>query len=216
MFTEEPESRIQEPRNGRIREQGSFNDGQVIIASEFSRIDLIYSIKPTTLVETDAILNLGPFVSVIEQFSPLANSLINKGNLPNIKRIALGSILLDPVENRIAGYKKISGFLHHLKIDQENSSDLSYQINHPRVCEVQEINLKINRLSKWSVAKRIRSQFEIGQSMQIMSELYACRVELDISTAAENQEAIPFQILSEFFTKLVTIGLEIAEKGDIP
>ena len=77
------------------------------------------------------------------------------------------------------------------------------------------MSLKINRLSKWSVAKRIRSRFEIGQSPQILNELYACRVELDINTDAENRDAIPLQILNDLFTNLIALGLEVAEKGDI-
>ncbi|MDP3063830.1 MAG: hypothetical protein Q8O40_11575 [Chloroflexota bacterium] len=45
---------------------------------------------------------------------------------------------------------------------------------------------------------------------------YACRLELDINTPGDYADEIPREGLGKVFEELVTFGVEIAKRGDIP
>jgi len=48
-----------------------------------------------------------------------------------------------------------------------------------------------------------------------LSEVHACRLELDINTSADYTGQFASQILPEIFMALIDLGKEIAERGDI-
>jgi hypothetical protein len=48
------------------------------------------------------------------------------------------------------------------------------------------------------------------------SEIYACRLELDINTPQSFQNELPYDQLNNIFQELVDLGREIATEGDIP
>ena len=65
---------------------------------------------------------------------------------PPIIRLAYGAVLLEPVSDRRAGYKRSyrGNILRPIQID-DSSSDFFYQINRPRT--LQDSNESVNRLS---------------------------------------------------------------------
>lgn len=142
---------------------------------------------------------------------------------PGVNRLAVGAILLQPVENRQAGYRKLGAYLHSLKLDSE-SSDFLYQINRPRESLTGITDLRINRLCKWSVAllgevsvslsflpkdlKPVKGSIE-GQGH------YACRLELDVNTSQEHEQEFSRDRLHVIFNELVDQAQEISEKGDV-
>jgi len=125
---------------------------------------------------------------------------------PPLQRLAFGAVLTRPVDDLLTGYRQISDYLPFVQLDPESSSDFSYQINRPRNSTVIS-GLRINRFSRWSVARVFASTFDT----QI-----GCRVELDINTAQEFQGELPQEKLPVIIQELVDLGKEIAENGDIP
>ncbi len=99
------------------------------------------------------------------------------------------------------------------------SSDFSYQINRPRISGSGIPDLKINRLSKWSVASWRLEEWSLGPQTTVKTlegqEAFSCRLELDINTAADFSGEITSQSLASIFAEQINLGAEIAEHGDI-
>src|SRR5208282_50763 len=105
---------------------------------------------------------------------------------PPAIRLAYGAILLQPVDNRETGYLRLGELASAVKIDPK-SEDFFYQINRPRESTTLK-NMRLNRLSKWSVAlfQPMRFAFGFPQNQPAQPMVYshggtpamACRVEL--------------------------------------
>jgi hypothetical protein len=140
---------------------------------------------------------------------------------PPITRLAFGAALLDPVEDKLTGYRRLSEFLPAVQIDAEGSEDFFYQINRPRKSNLPIKGLRINRLSKWSVA--LIQSFRltmiptspVGVQNFPGDKCHVCRVELDISTPADFQDELPREKLADIFRELAELGSEISLRGDI-
>ena len=134
-------------------------------------------------------------------------------------------MLLEPVENREKGYLRITDYVPSVKIDPQRSEDFLYQINRPRESTVIK-GMRLNRLSKWSVASFLPVRFSIGmpQSQPGQPLFYshggtpamACRAEFDLSTATGIQHELPHDMLQSIFNELVALGSEMAQYGDVP
>jgi hypothetical protein len=136
-------------------------------------------------------------------------------NAPSIQRLAFGAILNQSTASSQEGYEKLSKYLT-FDLDKD-SSEFLYQINRPRKSQNLNLDLIINRLSKWSVnllAGFILSPNDMRQYSLKPAE-FALSLELDINTAADFSGELQPEKLSEIFQELVNLGQEIANKGDI-
>jgi len=181
------------------------------------RIDWVMSaIIPETL-KFESFPNFGPLDEAVSRFRGIALTWLKSA--PPLKRLAVGAVVLMPVADKSDGYQKIQRFLPSVKID-ENSADFSYQINRPR--ESRTIgSLRINRLSRWSVAMLSGIQFQIGpggssQAIESPSGISAIRLDLDINTQPENVQPIAPEARAPLFEELTAFAREIADKGDTP
>ncbi len=81
-------------------------------------------------------------------------------------------------------------------------------------------DLKINRLTKWSVAGHVSAQVELSAQHVRYSRdeepAFACRLELDINTSPELQGDLPKEKLPVILREMVNLGPEITKQGDIP
>lgn len=167
-------------------------------------------------------------IPVIGDFEPLAKKfykdtvkLFESQHFPSLSRIAFGTALLLPVEDKIEGYKKLKKYLKTVQIDVEKSSDFLYQINRSRKSKTDLQDLEINRLSKWSVMTSVGSVIrispkEIKELPESIKELFvATRLELDINTSQNYSEEMDINLLPSIFEELVDLGIEISQKGDI-
>ena len=124
--------------------------------------------------------------------------------------------------DRKAGYELIGQYLPSVKLDPENSTDFSFQINRPRPSTSGISKLQINRLSRWSVARlsgmvvQVTSGEPTARVFESTEGLHACRVELDINTAPSSDGAFPKENLATLVKELLGLGVEIAMSGDIP
>lgn len=214
----EPETRIFRPKEGIQREDGPFGQGKLILTVEPVRIDWSHIIVSDRESQAGGIPTLGSFPDSLDKFIPLMKQWFELETCPPVQRLAFGAILLQPVENLQVGYRQLSLYLQrYVQLDPEGSSDFLYSINRSRdsACGVE--GLRINRLSKWSVA----SLKSFGLSIPPTSLMYfpgpeqfACRLELDINTVPDFPGEFSQEELPKIFQELVDFGKEIAEKGD--
>jgi len=210
-----PEQRVDQPRTGEKQEIAEYKNGQLILQTQPIRINWLYQVNDDPLQEAAAISTLGIFSDALADFHELMNKWFLLDSSPAVSRLAFGAILLQPIGDIRKGYETLSSYLPFLSLDPINSSDFLYQINRRRETTTQIPNLKINRLTKWSV---LRTQLTVSalRTAARVSEAFACRLELDINTAPEFEGEFRKEQLVEIFDELVKLGVEIAEKGDIP
>lgn len=168
----------------------------------------------------DAIPVIGPLPEAIETFKNAMKKWIDY-QIPT-RRLAFGAVLLQPVENAVDGYKRIQEYVESVKLDIDHMSEFMYQINRSRPSTTGVADLVINRLTQWSVVefRPISVHAVLGspgdQSVISSGDAHrAFRLGLDINTKPENVDELPPDKMSDIFSELVEMGLEIAEKGDV-
>jgi len=213
VIGEQPENTIIRAREGIRQDEGHFNGRKVIFGTQPIRIDWLMGPN-----EEDGEFSIGPFQDGLDSFLDLTSRWFKIS--PPLKRLAFGAILALPVGDRKSGYELIANYLPNVKLDPIGSSDFLYQINRTRKSQLDISELEINRLSKWSVAKRGLVRFALSPDAHVSSfpssEAFSCRLELDINTSADYTSDISSDKLTNVFNELVDLAKEIALKGDIP
>lgn len=210
---DKPEQQVDRPRDG-IREiSGLFHDKRLVLASQPGRVNvLLLPPVPPLGEEVDRLPALGPLASALDTLRPLGSSWLNADR--PITRLAFGAVLVKSVPDLPSGHRIISQFLP-FGMEEANVSDLFYQINRPR--NSRDERMRINRLTRWSVAQGGTVSLAIGPHEVTRSESdirFACRVELDINTQANWTEPIDNKV--PLFEEIVEYGEEIATYGDTP
>lgn len=209
-----PEQVTESPRTKERQEVGAaFGEATLLFKSEPLRLDWI-------LHEGKEALAVGPWETTLNTFADLMNRWFTLEDCPPVKRLAFGCILLAPASDRPNGYRLLQHYLPSVTIDPEASSDFFFQINRPRESTLGISGLRINRLSKWSVASLIMRQISIGLSgvtaAPLSPPLFGCRLELDINTVSDYQGTFERQQLPSLLQELTSLGQEIVIEGDIP
>ena len=208
---EPPQSLNAQPKQGIVQAVGSVEGGfTLVLGIQPARVDWMYG-RPD---EGDSI---APLEESINRFAEFLTTWFEI--CPSAVRLAFGAILLIPVGSKEDGYRLLNRYLPSFTLDAERSSDFSYQINRWRLSQSIE-GLRINRLSRWSTAKRQKSTIAIGPGGIVPSQLqdaeFSCRLELDINTAPEYEGEFDQGRTATLYQELVTLGIEITDKGDIP
>ncbi len=213
VIGEPPENTIVRAREGFRQDEGNFNGRKVVLGTHPIRIDWLLKSN-----EEEGELTVGSFQDGLDSFLELMSRWFKIS--PHLRRLAFGAILALPVDNRKSGYELMAYYLPNVKLDPIGSSDFLYQINRTRNSQLGIAELEINRLSKWSVAKRGLVRFALSPDAHVSSfpssETFSCRLELDINTSGEYKNDIPSDKLVDVFHELVDLAKEIAVKGDIP
>ncbi|MEO8007064.1 MAG: hypothetical protein ABI728_00885 [Betaproteobacteria bacterium] len=219
---ESPESKTLQPRVGMLQEIGQIKGGLCNLSLECQpqRIDWLFS---PILKEKQELTEFPTFANLVDGHKLFQAMLLPwLSRSPGANRIAFGAVLAYPVESRKAGYELLGKYLPSVRLDPENSRDFSFQINRPRTSASGIANVQINRLSRWSVARLsgMVIQFTGGQPTTQVFEsskgLDACRVELDINTSPQFEGTLPPDKIEVLVRELVDLGIEIANKGDMP
>jgi hypothetical protein len=209
---EPPEDRTVQPKVGVMQEQGQFLNGNLILIVRPDRIDWLFnSLNPGDVIER--------FENSINDFAPLMSRWLEMA--PPIQRMAFGAALQLPAEDRIDGYRKLSSFLHYVRLDSENSTDFIYQINRARPSVSGVDNLRINRLSKWQAGVTKVTEYTVipgGSTPRIgaVEQKFYAKLDLDINTAADFVGDLPENRLQVIFNELTQAAQEIAREGDTP
>jgi hypothetical protein len=218
VIGEPPESHTLRPREGKLEESGRIADGQcnLTLQCEARRIDWLFtpSISPEQeLTEFPSFAKLPEALALYRRL--LLPWLVHA---PSCKRLAFGCVVTHPAQDRETGYDWISALLPSVRLDPKGSSEFSYSINRRRATRTDIGGLTINRLSKWSVVK-LRPVFippPEGEEPLPASEVYACRLELDINTVPEFPGDFSDPVVESVINELIDLGLEIAIEGDLP
>jgi hypothetical protein len=213
-----PESRIANPRQDLFQEHGSYGGGTLTLTTQPGRVDWHLNASPAQSNELPGMRVLGSVLESLDAFRPLALRWLEMA--PSIIRLAVGGVLLTPVGDRQEAHRLLTTYVPGLRLDSENCSDFLYQINRPRASIVRT-DLLINRLTKWSADEFNLLRFAVQAPSAVLPvspvQLYiAARLELDLSTAADSTSEFTASELPALFGELVNLGLEIAERGDIP
>jgi hypothetical protein len=195
-----------------LEEIGPLDDARLLLNANPLRID--WRLVPLEVEVMEEIPYISSFSQSLLVFLPLMTRWLSN-NYP-LLRLAFGAELLFPVSERREGYLKLATLIP-IQIDVDNSRDLFYQINRRRISKLSNINLEINRLSKWTVIKSNigLQQGEVAFDLPGL-EKHAVRLELDINTAPESQSDLGHDKIVLVFNELIELGVEIAEEGDIP
>jgi hypothetical protein len=215
LFPEPPDKSLSKPKINTFQQEGSFENGRMVLNIQPFRIDWILTV-PEKDPDFEKIPSIGPLATTLNAFLTVMFRWL--GLSPPLKRIAFGAILSQPASSIYSGYEKLARYLPSVRLDIGGSSDFSYQINRPRRSNILD-SIKINRLSKWSVVtiKLDEIAVEPGQIQSvIVNEIYSCRLELDINTPAEFEGELPKDRRIKLFQELVDSGAEIASRGDLP
>ena len=219
LVGEHPETKISQPRVGGQQEEGRLDEGRkLVLRVEPTRIDWLLTPIENRAREVNGIPTTGSFPESVQTFRQLMLRWFELATCPPVQRLAFGATALLPVEDLQAGYRQISAYLP-FQLDPEGSSDFSYQINRPRDSTSGISGLRINRLSKWSVVRLTMGDITFGPasvSYAARHIRHACRLELDINTAADFQGELSREQLPQIFRELVQLGQEIVKDGDIP
>jgi hypothetical protein len=103
------------------------------------------------------------------------------------------------------------------------SSDFLYRINRPRPSTSLGDGTAINRLATWAVIHVVELRVAVsggGAGAEAVSRqgepFIACRLELDINTAAARSGTLPRESLDALLAELGNLAVEIAVEGDKP
>ncbi|MEK7992331.1 MAG: hypothetical protein AAB403_00860 [Planctomycetota bacterium] len=214
----QPDETTMNPKKGSGLIQGAFGPGKLILRLEPDRIDWVLA-PPERDQDELAVASefpiLGPAVEMVSAFSAIAEKWLARDDLPAIARIAFGAVLNHPETDRGTGYLRLPDYVP-VRVNPE-SSDFLYQVNLPTVPSATGIEgLRLNRLSKWSVAAWKGIALRItGTAVQTQSvpAMFALRVELDINTVSTFTGPIPRARLGDIYRELVAAGQAIAADG---
>jgi hypothetical protein len=215
---ESPESKTVHPKSGQFREEGPFENEVLALKIDQLRIDWTLT-RPQDEIPVEELPTIGGFSIVTEKFTKLMRKWL-ESDCPELDRIAFGAVLMLPVQNRKAGYELLVDHLPNVTIDPENSQDFMYRINRPRSSALNIPGLLINRLCTWSVSRIVNAMMKIeptrhGSERRIIQEFYGCRLQLDINTSENFEGPLPPHHIVDILDELVSLGTEIALRGDL-
>jgi hypothetical protein len=214
-LTGEPHETFEDRARERVqRAVGSFGPGVLELLTQPTRLDWVLQPPGTS---SPGMSTLGEHSTVIKTFTQAVRAWLSKS--PPAIRVAFGTVLHIPVDDRPSGYNLLQSFLPSIQIDAEASTDFFYQINRPRQSHSLPDGQVINRLSRWTVAElRLFQLTSTSGEMQRLAPTTTvfCRLELDLSTAPDNSTPIDVEKLMIAFDEMVAAALEIATRGDVP
>ena len=215
-----PEQIVTRPVEHFTQQSGALEGAQLTLTARPSRID--WTLQAMPAIQGQPIQGfpaLGAFPDTAEPFLEIVRKCFEIIRRPFATRLAFGAVLVRQAADLSSAYNELSQFLPGVQLDQANSSDFLYQINRPRKSR-SGTGHRINRLTKWSVVQGMY----IAIGAMIVGEptptrvppQSASRLELDINTPAETLTPISQEQAWALFEELVSLGTEIAAKGDIP
>lgn len=197
--------------------EGAFGNGRLVLAKHTDKIDWRYLSIPNEDLDDMRLPIIGYLDEELKTFVRLAKSWLVSPDMPTIKRLAFGAVLLRPVDLVEDGYSILQNMLPWM--NAKSVRDFNYQVNRRRTSRI-DPKIEVNRLNKWNVysGKLVTVAVNPVQEQQISSTTdlsIASRLELDINTFPERKQTLPTHTLLALFDELVEWGLEISEKGDI-
>ena len=169
----QPESVTSRPQQQLNVEEGSWENGHLVVNSQPGRVEILFSAIPK---DPTSIPSLGDFESLLPKFE----ALTSKVKLPVSARIAVGAKLNAFPGSQEKSDSLINGALPNVRLPN-GCSDVIIQYNVPK--KLPKISgLVINRIVKWSQLVVHTLQFVGGQQLANAQE-HIVQLELDINTS---------------------------------
>lgn len=214
LLGEEPEERTEQPRSSERLEAGAFRNGKLQLNVSPLVIHWRYGSDPIldAINALNEIPNLGVISEALDPFLSLMNQWLGEMNAP-IQRLAFGLVVVQPVQDRISGYRWLRNYIP-VPTEEDNVRDFLYQVNRRRQSSLLEA-LELNRLVKWSVAE-LNLDVSAGRGMSFNRQLYGAMVDIDVNTNADYGQPLPTRLYLDLWQELINLGIEISEQGDVP
>lgn len=218
-----PDEEQRRPKEGSLHQVGTQGDFTIVLRILHPRVDwLVQPIiqrpeEPSVPPDWQA----ASFSDALKALSRIASQWLSMQL--QVARVAFGAHLVQPANDIREASSRLSDYLTDMKIDSDNSYDFFFQINRPRESKTIP-QLRINRLSKWSIMTQATGGFDIQVapgvedrvSLSPITQRYASSLELDINTLANYEKYLPQPQLNNLFEELMDSGKEIAVQGDVP
>ena len=212
---EPPEQKIEQPRTGLHRQELAVEDRKVVLQVQPGRLDWIWSPIDTieeAVIESAILPHIGMFPKITREFASQIKKWLNAVDDSGFSRVAVGTKLFYPLDDRIDAYRHLGQYLTSVELDWTKSTDLVYQINHPRSSSTRVENLVINRLMKWAVlTATVRVGLPVSNGTY---NLFAVRLELDINTKPDQKISLSIDEVKGVFDELLELSEEIVEQGE--
>ncbi len=219
-ITGEPsESTVLKEREGLMQEQGPWRGARLVVATRVNRVDWVAcGPRPDEERTAPSLPGIGSFGDMLSPFSKLVKTWLSMPGCPEPRRLAFGAVLLLPVESNEEGLRQLQPYLPKVEIDAEGSEDFIFQVNRPRVLQMADETLRINRIGKWSVVGLRVVGFSVeGSELFSMGDdrrQYALRLEIDINTSGDRTEPL-LGDLGGLYERLIETGVELIKQGDV-
>ncbi len=212
----EPEDFVSTRKKHTREDRGSFQGVVLSLRVDLSRVEWL--IQPP--VEVDELPGnlptIGPFREKVDWFVDLLSPWL--ANLcPPLVRLAFTGKLLQAAATQQEAYRVLAAHLPAVNFDP-NPNDFLLQINRRKTSTIVP-DLPLNRMSTWSklnVTLSVESPSTTPRQKFMWPDNCYTAVELDINTAPESTQILPREPLPRLFRELASLGVEIAERGDIP
>jgi hypothetical protein len=206
-----PEVDENRPREGIRRQSGPFEDGQLEITASPIRID--WHMTPRVDPNNEPPAYFATFERAMEVFGSSGARWLRAAS-SSVPRLAVGAVLLMPVSDKVAAYRKLGGMLRAVRVDAVRSSELFYQINWPQQSGAMPA-VTLNRITKWSALVLRHVSLQFGTASTVGSENHYCRLECDNSTALEHVEPFEPAQLDELFRELCELAIGNVQNGEV-
>ena len=208
----DPDVVSNQPKQGLVQVQGKLDDQRrLALQVQHRRVDWVLGPIDAETPPAEGFFAIASLPTALEDFSGLLNRWLP--TRPGAERLALAGVMHQPQPDRIAGYKQIQQYLPAITLDPD-SSDFLYQINRPRSSRTGIANLRINRLTKWSVAILVHLSGLVTRLSEV-SYRHACRLEFDINTAPDPNVTLPQGAFPSLLAEFTDLVRELAERGDV-
>ena len=211
LVAEQPEDFVSTRKKEYRDDRGSFQGLLLSLTVDFTRV--VWEARPPAVVDQSGNFPTidGPFQEKLGWFVELLTPWLTT-SCPPLLRLAFSAKLLQPAASAKEAYRVLAAHLPTVNLDS-NPNDFLMQINRRKEQSDVVDGLPINRVCTWS-KMNVAIAIEPGRPFQWPDRCYSA-LELDINTAPERTEGLPRDSLPRLFQELASLGVEIAERGDI-
>ncbi|MCI0462047.1 MAG: hypothetical protein L0Z62_34275 [Gemmataceae bacterium] len=212
LVVEQPDDFVSTRKKEYRDDRGSFHGVLLSLTVDFTRV--VWEARPPAVVDQSGNFPTldGPFRDKLGWFVELLNPWLTT-SCPPLRRLAFSAKLLQPAASAKEAYRVLAAQLPTVNLDSY-PNDFFLQINRRKETSDVVAGLPINRVSAWS-KMNVAVSIEPGKLFQWPDRCYSA-LELDINTAPERTEILPRDSLPRLFQELKELGVDIAERGDIP
>ncbi|MEO8631263.1 MAG: hypothetical protein ABI612_24685 [Betaproteobacteria bacterium] len=212
LFDEAPESSTTRSKEDFLQDEGMFHGHRLSLTTRPRRVDwlLVPVLDPLKALPENAFPSLGPFDDVLQPFLDPMHKWLSVAT--PFTRLAFGAVLEHPEATLQKAYEFLQPSLPNVRLDPKNSLEFLYQVNRPRDSRVMD-GLQINRLSKWlGISGSLFVAFD--DARQVRTQFNVARLELDISSPADNEVPLEAAKATSLLDELVSLGIEISVQGE--